>query len=108
MLVQNFSSVSANTRYNVAQTNAKTANETSFQPAAAQDLVEIGQGVQDQDRFINLGPVGKIIYGGIGTAVGTVGGGIACLAGSSGWAVPIAAVGCGLIGAAIGHFAVDR
>ena len=109
MLVSNFSSVSANTRFNVAQTTAKTTNETSFQPAAAQDLVEIGQGVQEQDRFLmDLGPVGKVMYGGAGTVLGAIGGGIAWAAGASGWALPIATVGSGLIGAAIGHFAVDR
>ncbi len=108
MLVQHFSPVSANNRFNVAQTKAKSANETSFQPAAAQDLVEIGKGLQEQDRFIDLGPVGKVMYGGAGTVLGAIGGGIAWAAGASGWALPIATVGTGLLGVAIGHFAVDR
>ncbi len=109
MLVQNFSPLATNTRFQAAQTNAKSTQENSFQPAAAQDLVEIGQGVQEQDRFLmGFGPVGKVMYGGAGTVLGAVGGGIAWAAGASGWALPIAAVGTGLLGVAIGHFAIDR
>lgn len=104
MLVQNFRS---NSPVNFRSANQAKPQSAAFEPAAQTDLVEIGRSVQEQDRFIDLGPVGKVIYGGIGTAVGAVGGGIAWAAGATGWALPAAAAGCGLIGAVIGHFAVD-
>ncbi len=107
MLVQNFNHGVTTNNYRPKLETAK--NVSSFQPAASQDLVDIGRGVNEQDRFLmGFGPIGKVMFGGLGTAIGAVGGGIAWAAGASGWALPVATVGCGLIGTAIGHFAVDR
>lgn len=107
MLVQNFNPGVANTSYRQKLESSK--NVSFFEPAASQDLVDIGRGVNEQERFLmGFGPIGKVMFGGLGTAIGAVGGGIAWAAGASGWALPVATAGCGLIGAAIGHFAVDR
>ena len=89
--------------YAVGGRNTARESTSSFQPADPTDLVEIGNSVNSQDRFIDLGPIVTVFGAGAGTIGGGVLGTVAYAFGASGWAIPAAAVGGGIIGGIIGH-----
>jgi hypothetical protein len=71
----------------------------AFQPAGPQDIVSIGNHADQQERFINLDPVVKMVGAGMGGAAGLVGGTVAYAFGAPGWVIAASAVGGGIIGA---------
>lgn len=101
LITQNINNNLAGNVRNNPKTNL--TKDTSFQPAEQQDLVEIGRNVDQQDRFIDLGPIVTIFGAGAGTIAGGVGGTIAYAFGAPGWVIPAAAVGAGILGGVIGH-----
>lgn len=89
-------------------TAIKTPAPSVFQAADPTDLVEIGKSVDSQDRFLNFDGLITVFGAGAGTIGGGVVGTAAYAFGAPGWAIPLAAVGGGIIGGVLGHISEKR
>ncbi len=102
-----------NSSYNSSLANkvftpGKTAEPSVFQATDPTDLVEIGKSVDSQDRFLNFDGLITVFGAGAGTIGGGVVGTAAYAFGAPGWAIPLAAVGGGVIGGVLGHISEKR
>jgi hypothetical protein len=95
----------------LAATTAPSASQ-AFQPALPTDVADIGNSVQDQDRFDGK-LMGQMLGGMIGAGVGAAGGTLAVTLGSaalglSGWGLAGAGVGAFIAGGVIGGYVGSR